>query len=154
MSDGFKRWTVMRKLRHPNNAALNDKGEIPAPSGCPHTLHCRQLAENSKELHLARKTLSATRSKQQLQGLYEANPEGAALIKNVRFYNDHQIPRPRRHGTAQIGSSTPRDTITAEDTIDSIRGLKDCHQPPRQDPTTHERTSEGPMRKAQRREDD
>ena len=63
------------------SAALNDKGEIPRTfCMASHTL-LQPLAENSKGLQLARKTLAATRSKKQLQGLYEAIPEGAALVK-------------------------------------------------------------------------
>ena len=61
--------------------ALNDKGEIPRTFRMSTHSPLQPLAENSKELKLARKTLSNTRSKKQLQGLYEAIPEGAALIK-------------------------------------------------------------------------
>ena len=63
------------------SAALNDKGEIPRTFRMAPQTSLQPLAENSKELKLARKTLAATRSKKQLQGLYEAIPEGAALVK-------------------------------------------------------------------------
>ena len=63
------------------SAALNDKGEIPRTFRMTPQTSLQPLAENSKELKLARKTLAATRSKKQLQGLYEAIPEGAALVK-------------------------------------------------------------------------
>ena len=39
------------------------------------------VAESSKGLQLARKTIASTRSKKQFQGLHEAIPEGAALVK-------------------------------------------------------------------------
>ena len=61
--------------------ALNDKGEIPRTFRMSTHSPLQPLAENSKELKFARKTLSTTRSKKQLQGLYEAIPEEAALIK-------------------------------------------------------------------------
>ena len=63
------------------SAALNDKSEIPRTFRMASQTPLQPLAENSKELKLARKTLAATRSKKQLQGLYEAIPEGAALVK-------------------------------------------------------------------------
>ena len=43
----------------------------------------KPLARNSLQLQLARKTLAASRNKKQLQGLYEAIPEGAALVKTT-----------------------------------------------------------------------
>ena len=61
--------------------ALNDKGEIPRTFRLSTYSPLQPLAENSKELKFARKALSTTRSKNQLRGLYEAIPEGAALIK-------------------------------------------------------------------------
>ena len=61
--------------------ALNNKGEVPRTFRMSTHSPLQPLAENSKELKVARKTLSNTRSKKQLQGLYEAIPEGAALIK-------------------------------------------------------------------------
>ena len=63
------------------SAALNDKGEIPRTFRMASHTPLQPLAENSKGLQLARKTLAATRSKKQLQGLYEAIPENAALVK-------------------------------------------------------------------------
>ena len=62
------------------SAALNDKGEIPRTFRMVTHTPLQPLAENSKGLQLARKTLAATRSKKQLQGLYEAILEGAALV--------------------------------------------------------------------------
>ena len=61
--------------------ALNNKDEIPRTFRMSTHSPLQSLAENSKELKFARKTLSTTRSKKQLQGLYEAIPEEAALIK-------------------------------------------------------------------------
>ena len=61
--------------------ALNDKGEISRTFRMSTHSPLQPLAENSKELKFARKTFSTTRSKKQLQGLYEAIPEGAALMK-------------------------------------------------------------------------
>ena len=63
------------------STALNDKGEIPRTFRMSAHTPLQPLAENSKELKFARKTLATTRSKKQLKGLYEAIPEGAALIK-------------------------------------------------------------------------
>ena len=67
------------------SAALNDKGEIPRTFRMAPQTPLQPLAENSKELKLVRKTLAATRSKKQLQGLYEDIPEGAALVKTSGF---------------------------------------------------------------------
>ena len=39
------------------------------------------VAESSRGFQLARKTLASTRCGKKLQGLYEAMPEGAALVK-------------------------------------------------------------------------
>ena len=62
-------------------AAKNDTGEIPQAFRMnPHST-LEPVAESSKGLQLARKTIASTRSKNQLQGLYEAIPEGAALVK-------------------------------------------------------------------------
>ena len=63
------------------SAALNGEGEFPRTFRMASHTPLQPLAENSKGLQLTRKTLAATRNKKQLQGLYEAIPEGAALVK-------------------------------------------------------------------------
>ena len=72
---------VKRSKQRMLSAALDDKGEIPRTFRMTPQTPLQPLAENSKELKLARKTLANSRSKKQLQGLYEAIPEGAALVK-------------------------------------------------------------------------
>ena len=62
-------------------AAKNDTGEIPRTYRMTPQSTLELIAESSKGLQLARKTIVSTRSKKQLQGLYEAIPEGAALVK-------------------------------------------------------------------------
>ena len=62
-------------------AAKNDTGEIPRTFRMTTQSTLQPIAESSKGLQLARKTIASSRSKKQLQGLYEAIPEGAALVK-------------------------------------------------------------------------
>ena len=62
-------------------AAKNDTGEIPRTFRMTTQSTLQPIAESSKGLQLARKTIASTRSKKQLQGLYEAIPKGAALVK-------------------------------------------------------------------------
>ena len=62
-------------------AAKNDTGEIPQTFRMTTQSTLQPNAESSKGLQLARKTIASTRSKKQLQGLYEAITEGAALVK-------------------------------------------------------------------------
>ena len=61
--------------------AKNDTGDIPRTFRMTPNSTLEPVAESSKGLQIARKTLASTRSKKQLQGLYEAIPEGAALVK-------------------------------------------------------------------------
>ena len=63
------------------SAAMNDKGEVPRTFRMTPQTPLQPLTESSKGLQLSRKTFAATRCKKQLQGLYEAIPEGAALVK-------------------------------------------------------------------------
>ena len=60
-------------------AAKNDTGEIPRTFRRTPQSTLEPIA--SKGLQLARKTIASTRSKKQLQFLYKAIPEGAALVK-------------------------------------------------------------------------
>ena len=67
-------------------ATKNDTGNIPRTLNIHRTRmtpnsKLEPVAESSKGLQLARKTIASTRSKKQLKGLYEAKPEGAALVK-------------------------------------------------------------------------
>ena len=59
-----------------------------------------------RKLKFARKTLSTTRSKKQLQGLYEAIPEGAALIKTSG--STMTIKYPGQDDTVLHKSEVPR----------------------------------------------
>ena len=62
-------------------APKKDTGEIPRTIRMtPHST-LELAAESSKGLQLTRKTIASTRSKKKLQGLYEATPEAAALVK-------------------------------------------------------------------------
>ena len=78
-SDNEVRATKQRKLQE----AKDDKGEVPRIVKLPSANFEQPLARNSPRLQLARKTLAASRNKKQLQGLYEAIPEGAALVKTT-----------------------------------------------------------------------
>ena len=78
-SDNEVRATKERKLQE----AKDDKGELPRIIKLPSANFEQPLARNSPRLQLARKTLAASRNKKQLQGLYEAIPEGAALVKTT-----------------------------------------------------------------------
>ena len=62
-------------------ASQNDKNEIPRTLRMTPQSPLESVAESGKYLQFARKTPDSSRSKKQLQGLYEAIPEGAALIK-------------------------------------------------------------------------
>ena len=67
-----------------HTAAKNDTGEVPRSFRMtPHST-LEPVAESSKGLQLARKTITSTRSKKQLQGLCEAIPEDAALVKTSK----------------------------------------------------------------------
>ena len=79
------------------SAAMKDKGVIPRAFRMASHTPLQPLAENSKGLQLARKTFAATRSKKQLQGLYEAIPEGAALVKTSG--STMTIKYPGQHNT-------------------------------------------------------
>ena len=76
-SDEEVRTSKERMLR----AAKNDTGEIPRTFRMTPQSKLELVAESSKGLQLAWKTIASTRIKKQLQGLYEAIPEGAALVK-------------------------------------------------------------------------
>ena len=78
-SDNEVRATKEHKLQE----AKDDKGEVPRIIKLSSTNFEQPLARNSPRLQLARKTLAASRNKKQLQGLYEAIPEGAALVKTT-----------------------------------------------------------------------
>ena len=78
-SDNEVRATKERKLQE----AKDDKGEVPRIIKLQSANFEQPLARNSPRLQLARKTLAASRNKKQLQGLYEAIPEGAALVKTT-----------------------------------------------------------------------
>ena len=62
-------------------AAKNDTCEILRTFRMTLQSTLEPVAESSKGLQLARKTIASTRSKKLLQGFYEAIPEGAALVK-------------------------------------------------------------------------
>ena len=62
-------------------AAKNHTGEIPRTFRMTPQSTLEPVAESSKGLQLARKTIASTRSQKQIQGVHEAIPEGAALVK-------------------------------------------------------------------------
>ena len=78
-SDNDVRTTKQRKLQEDKD----DEGEVPRIIKLPSANFEEPLARNSPRLQLAQKTLAASRNKKQLQGLYEAIPEGAALVKTT-----------------------------------------------------------------------
>ena len=87
-SDEEVRTTKQRKLQE----ARDDVGEIPRTFKLPEANFEEPLASNSPRLQLARKTLAASRNKKQLQGLYEAIPEGAALVKSTNNTITVKVP--------------------------------------------------------------
>ena len=87
-SDEEVRTTKQRKLQE----ARNDVGEIPRTFKLPKANFEEPLASNSPRLQLARKTLAASSNKKQLQGLYEAIPEGAALVKSTNNTITVEVP--------------------------------------------------------------
>ena len=78
-SDEEVRTTKQRKLQEARDAL----GEITRTFKLPKANFEEQLASNSPRLQLTRKTLAASRNKKHLQRLYEAIPEGAALVKST-----------------------------------------------------------------------
>ena len=71
----------------------------------------QSLAENSRGLQLATKTLAATRTKKHLQGIYEAIFEGATLVKMVSSAITTKHPRQEdtvlhKSEKARFGTST------------------------------------------------
>ena len=87
-SDEEVRTTKQRKLQE----AINDLGEIPRTFKLPKANFEEPLASNSPRLQLARKTLAASRNEKQLQGLYEAIPEGAAFVKSTNNTITVKVP--------------------------------------------------------------
>ena len=68
-----------KKLRK----AKEDTGDIPRIIKMESSKFEEPLAETSPKLLLARKNLATTRSKKNLQGLYEAVLEGTVLVKTT-----------------------------------------------------------------------
>ena len=65
------------------NEAKLDKGEIPRTFQLQSSKFEEPLANKSPKLQLARKTNAINRSKKNLQGLYDAVPEGTVLVKTT-----------------------------------------------------------------------
>ena len=78
-SDAEVKATKQRKLQE----TKDDEGEVPRIIKLPAANFEEPLARNSPRIQLAHKSLAASRIKKQLQGLYEAIPEGAALVKTT-----------------------------------------------------------------------
>ena len=74
---------VQEAKRQKLEDAKSDNSEIPRIFTLPSTSIQQPLARQSPRLQLARRTLAAQRNKKQLQGIYEAIPEGAALVKTT-----------------------------------------------------------------------
>ena len=74
---------VQEAKRQKLEDAKSDNSEIPRIFTLPSTNIQQPLARQSPRLQLARRTLVAQRNKKQLQGIYEAIPEGAALVKTT-----------------------------------------------------------------------
>ena len=73
-------------------AAKSDTGDIPRTFRMSPNSTLELVAESSNGLQLARKTIASIRSKKQLQGLYEAIPEGAALVKTSNSTSNIKYP--------------------------------------------------------------
>ena len=100
-------------------AAKNDTGEIPQTFRMTPQSTLEPVAESSKGLQLARKTFASTRSKKQLQGLYEAIPEGAAIVKTSG--STLTIKYPGQDDTVQHKSEVARFGTPAQPQIPLIQ---------------------------------
>ena len=74
---------VRTKKQRTLQEAKDDEGEVPRIIKIQSANFEQPLARNSPRLQLARKTIDASRNNKQLQGLYEAIPGGAALVKTT-----------------------------------------------------------------------
>ena len=81
--DLYSEAEVQQAKRQKLEDAKSDNSEIPRIFKLPSTNIQQPLARQSPRLQLARRTLAAQRNKKQLQGIYEATPEGAALVKTT-----------------------------------------------------------------------
>ena len=104
-SDAEVREAKRKKLED----AKNDSSEISRTFKLPSSNIEQPLTRHSPRLQLARRTLAAQRNKKQLKGIYEAIPEGAALVKN-RLNPHHQSARATRHSLEQVGRSEIRES--------------------------------------------
>ena len=84
---------VQEAKRQKLEDAKSDNSEIPRIFTLPSTNIQQPLARQSPRLQLARRTLAAQSNKKQLQGIYEAIPEGAALVKTTDTTLNIKVPR-------------------------------------------------------------
>ena len=70
---------VQEAKRQKIDDARSDNSEIPRIVKLPSTNIQQPLTQHSPRLQLARRTIAAQRNKKQLQGIYEAIPEGAEV---------------------------------------------------------------------------
>ena len=78
-SDADVREAKRKKLEY----AKSDSSKTPLIFKLPSSHVEQPLTRQSPRLQLVRRTLAAQRNKKQLQGIYEAVPEGAALAKTT-----------------------------------------------------------------------
>ena len=108
-SDAEVKASKQRKLKE----AKDDEGEVPRIIKLPAANFEEPLARNSPRIQLARKTLAASRNNKQLQGLYEAIPEGAALVKTTDSTVTIKVPGQQgtvlnKFDVAKFGTSEQR----------------------------------------------
>ena len=113
----------MRKTKQRNlQEAKDDEGAVPRIIKLPSANFEQPLARNSTRLQLARKTLAASRNEKQLQGLYEAIPEGAALVKTTDSTVTIKVPGQQntvlnKSDIAKYGTPYPPHQIAARKTV-------------------------------------
>ena len=79
--------------------AKKDTGDIPRIIKIESSKFEEPLAETSPKLLLARKNPATTRSKKNLQGLYEAVPEDTVLVKTTDATLTLKMPGQKGHGS-------------------------------------------------------
>ena len=102
------------------------------------------LAKTSPRLLLARKNIATNRSKKNLQGLYEAVPEGTVLVKTTDATLTLKMPGQKdtvlhKSDVAKFG--TPR---TKDYTPHKLCSAKDSMKPPQKTRGTYAEPREGP----------
>ena len=106
--------------------AKSDNSEITRTCKLPSSNIELPLTRHSPRLQLGRQTLATQRNKKQLQGIYEAIPEGAALVKTTGSTLTIKVPGQQdtvlnKSGVAKFGTAdqkrTPLSIFAARKTV-------------------------------------